>query len=87
MRLALTIALCALFADPALAAPESHATDATQLSLAWGLPFAGMLLSIAILPLAASHFWHAHYGKVAAFWALAFLVPYALGLRRRHRVA
>jgi Na+/H+ antiporter NhaD/arsenite permease-like protein len=49
----------------------------SNLSLIWGLPFAGMLLSIAILPLLASHFWHAHYGKVAAFWALSFLVPYA----------
>jgi Na+/H+ antiporter NhaD/arsenite permease-like protein len=49
----------------------------TDLSLIWGLPFVGMLLSIAVLPLVAGHFWHAHYGKVAAFWALAFLVPYA----------
>lgn len=49
----------------------------SDLSLIWGLPFAGMLLSIALLPLLASHFWHHHYGKVAAFWALAFLIPYA----------
>lgn len=48
-----------------------------DLSLIWGLPFAGMLLSIATLPLLASHVWHAHYGKIAGFWALAFLVPYA----------
>ncbi len=48
----------------------------TDLSLLWGLPFAGLLLSIATLPLLASHFWHAHYGKVALFWALAFMVPY-----------
>jgi Na+/H+ antiporter NhaD/arsenite permease-like protein len=46
-------------------------------SLIWGLPFVGMLLSIAVLPLLAPHLWHAHYGKVAGFWALAFLVPYA----------
>jgi Na+/H+ antiporter NhaD/arsenite permease-like protein len=50
----------------------------SDLSLIWGLPFAGMLLSIATLPLLASHFWHHHYGKVAAFWALAFLLPYAV---------
>jgi Na+/H+ antiporter NhaD/arsenite permease-like protein len=49
-----------------------------DLSLIWGLPFVGMLLSIAILPLLAPHFWHAHYGKVAAFWALAFLIPDAV---------
>ncbi len=50
----------------------------TDLSLLWGIPFAGMLLSIAILPLLAGHFWHAHYGKVSLFWALLFLVPYGM---------
>ncbi|MDP3429135.1 MAG: sodium:proton antiporter, partial [Desulfomicrobium sp.] len=29
-------------------------------------------------PLAIPHFWHHNYGKVAAFWAAAFIVPYAL---------
>jgi Na+/H+ antiporter NhaD/arsenite permease-like protein len=47
------------------------------LSPLWGLPFAGMLLSIALFPLLASSFWHHHYGKVALFWALCFLVPYS----------
>ncbi len=47
------------------------------LSLAWGLPFAGLLLSIAFVPLVAPKFWHAHYGKIALFWALALLVPFA----------
>ncbi|WP_077035242.1 sodium:proton antiporter [Pelomonas sp. KK5] len=42
------------------------------------IPFAGMLLSIAIMPLAAPKFWHHHYGKIAAAWALAFLVPFTL---------
>jgi len=51
--------------------------DGTQLSPLWGLPFAGILLSIAILPLLAPHFWHHHFGKVAAAWALAFLLPFA----------
>jgi Na+/H+ antiporter NhaD/arsenite permease-like protein len=30
------------------------------------------------VPLFAAHFWHEHYGKVAAAWALAFLVPFSL---------
>jgi Na+/H+ antiporter NhaD/arsenite permease-like protein len=51
--------------------------DGASLSLFWSLPFAGLLLSIAILPLLARHFWEQHFGKVAAFWALAFLVPCA----------
>ncbi len=45
--------------------------------LLWALPFAGMLLSIAILPMASPNFWHAHHGKVAAGWAAAFMAPFA----------
>lgn len=52
--------------------------DGASLSLLWSLPFAGLLLSIALLPLIAHHFWEHHFGKVAAFWAFAFLVPCAV---------
>jgi len=51
--------------------------DGSQLSVAWGIPFAGILLSIALMPLLVPHFWHQHFGKVAAAWALAFLLPFA----------
>ncbi|MDR0479332.1 MAG: sodium:proton antiporter [Burkholderiaceae bacterium] len=43
----------------------------------WSLPFAGLLLSIAVGPLIAPHFWRRHFGKITAFWALAFLLPCA----------
>jgi len=43
--------------------------------LIWALPFLGMLLTIALAPLVAPRLWHRHYGKAAAFWAAAFLVP------------
>lgn len=68
-----TLALCS-FAAPAGAA----AIDGAGLSLLWGLPFAGILLSIALLPLLAPSFWHHHYGKIAALWGLTFLIPFAL---------
>ncbi|MCB9496346.1 MAG: sodium:proton antiporter [Fibrobacteria bacterium] len=51
--------------------------DALILSPLWALPFAGLLLSIAVLPLAAPHFWEHHLGKVAAGWAVAFWFPFA----------
>jgi Na+/H+ antiporter NhaD/arsenite permease-like protein len=51
--------------------------SASQLSPLWGIPFAGILLSIALMPLLAASFWHRHYGKVAAFWGLCFLLPFA----------
>jgi Na+/H+ antiporter NhaD/arsenite permease-like protein len=68
--------LC-LFAATAAEAAEAHGIDGASLAGWWSLPFVGILLSIAIFPLAAPHFWHHHYGKVAAFWGLAFVVPFA----------
>lgn len=57
----------------------SHAAelDGATLSVWWGLPFAGLLLSIALLPLMAPSFWHHHFGKISAAWAAAFLLPCA----------
>ena len=49
--------------------------NGADLSIGWVLPFAGILLCIAICPLAVPHFWHGNYGKVAVFWALATAVP------------
>jgi Na+/H+ antiporter NhaD/arsenite permease-like protein len=48
-----------------------------ELSALWGVPFAGILLSIALMPLLVPAVWHHHYGKVAAFWGLCFLLPFA----------
>ena len=42
------------------------------------LPFAGMLLSIALMPLLLPRFWHHHFGKVSAFWAASLAVPFLL---------
>jgi len=52
--------------------------DGSRLSALWALPFVGILLSIAVMPLLAPSFWHHHYGKVAVAWALAFFLPFAL---------
>ncbi|WP_426957559.1 sodium:proton antiporter [Muricoccus radiodurans] len=53
--------------------------DGAALSPWLGLPFAGMLLSIAVLPLLLPRLWHHHYGKVAAGWGALFLLPFAIG--------
>jgi Na+/H+ antiporter NhaD/arsenite permease-like protein len=50
--------------------------DGRALSVWWALPFAGVLLSIALFPLVAMRVWHHHYGKITAAWALAFFVPF-----------
>ncbi len=46
--------------------------------IGWGIPFVGLLLSIAIVPLVAPHFWHRHMAAVAAGWTLALLLPQAV---------
>ena len=58
-------------------AAQAADLDGAQLSAWWGIPFAGMLLSIAVMPLVVPHIWHHHFGKIAAAWALAFLLPFA----------
>jgi Na+/H+ antiporter NhaD/arsenite permease-like protein len=65
----------ALLALPLAAAAAEVRGDA--LSVAWSVPFAGLLLSIAILPLLAPRFWHHHFGKVTLAWSAAFLLPFA----------
>lgn len=62
----------------AAATAQAADIDGAAMSVAWGLPFVGMLLSIALMPLLLPQFWHHHFGKVTAGWALAFLLPFAL---------
>lgn len=69
-------ALTAFPVEAAAAAAADNAIDGRLLSLWWILPFAGLLLSIALFPLAAPDFWHHRYGEVAAFWALALIIPF-----------
>ena len=59
--------------DTNIATPHLNGAD---LSIYWVLPFAGILLSIAVFPLLAPNFWHHHFGKISAFWALLFIAPF-----------
>ena len=52
--------------------------NGSQLSALWAVPFAGVLLSMALIPLKAPNFWHHHFGKVTMAWSLAFIVPFAI---------
>jgi Na+/H+ antiporter NhaD/arsenite permease-like protein len=69
------ISLACLSAPSATFAAEF---DGAQLTAVWGIPFAGILLCIALMPLLTPHFWHHHYGKVVAAWSLAFFIPFAV---------
>lgn len=60
---------------------ESALTLGKKLPVWSIIPFVGILLSIAIFPLLAPHFWHHHFGKVSAFWALVFAIPFLIFYR------
>lgn len=67
-------ASAALVLMPGAALAAGDIGGATM-GLGWALPFAGMLLSIALGPILFHRLWEHHYGKFAAFWALLLLVP------------
>lgn len=56
--------------------------NGAAMSIWWALPFVGLLLSIAFLPLKYGEFWEHHFGKVSAFWGACILLPmlYFMGL-------
>jgi Na+/H+ antiporter NhaD/arsenite permease-like protein len=70
----LTSLIIALMPTMALAAD----LDGKTFGVLWALPFAGILLSIALFPLLAPHFWEHHQGKIAAIWAVLILLPLTL---------
>jgi Na+/H+ antiporter NhaD/arsenite permease-like protein len=72
------IVLASLFASvmvmmTATPAMAREALDGARLPWPLALPFAGILLSIALGPLAVKEWWHIHYAKAAGFWAILAL--------------
>jgi Na+/H+ antiporter NhaD/arsenite permease-like protein len=53
----------------------------TQLPLWSAIPFAGILLSIALFPLLAPQFWHHHYPKISLVWGVLLTVPFLWAYR------
>ncbi len=51
----------------------------TALSLFWAFPFAGLIGSMAIIPIAMPRFWHRRLGLVALFWSLMLVTIVAVG--------
>ena len=71
--LAALMALCV----PVMAAGEvAHAAASVPLWLC--IPFAGILLSIAVFPLVRAEWWEEHQPLVVAFWIVLFIVPFAV---------
>lgn len=55
---------------------EARRHIAENLPLSSCIPFVGILLSIAVLPMLAPVFWHHHFPKVSFGWGLLFVVPF-----------
>ena len=72
--------ISALVLALALTSPALAATgvDGSKMPLLWAIPFAGMLLSIALGPLLFADIWHHHYGKISAAWAALIVAPMAV---------
>ncbi|MFQ8743189.1 MAG: sodium:proton antiporter [Clostridium sp.] len=47
------------------------------MNLAFCIPFAGLLLCIAMLPLVKAEWWEAHQPHAVVFWSLLFVLPFA----------
>jgi len=77
MKYSLPIIILAVFApvSPAFAVGGVYPNIGETLPLYSIIPFVGMLLSIALFPLLAPKFWHDHFGKVSAFWAVVVSAP------------
>jgi Na+/H+ antiporter NhaD/arsenite permease-like protein len=57
---------------------HGHANLGEFLPLWSCIPFAGILLSIALFPLILPDFWHHHFGKISAFWAATLGIPFVI---------
>lgn len=77
-------------AAPAACMASDSSTNLGALLPLWSiLPFAGILLSIALMPLLIPHFWHYHFPKVSVFWTLVFALPFLYFFRETavHEIA
>ncbi len=70
-------ALSASFPMTSLASEGGEAAVAS-VPLALCIPFAGLLLCIAVLPLVKGEWWEEHQPLAVAFWSILFLVPFAV---------
>lgn len=62
----------------ALAAGTGSAGETGSVPLWMCVPFAGLLLCIAVLPLVKGEWWESHQPHAVLFWSLLFAVPFAV---------
>lgn len=62
----------------AFAAEEAAGEAAASVPLWLCIPFVGLLLCIAVLPLVKAVWWEEHQPHVVIFWSLLFIIPFAV---------
>lgn len=78
----ISLPIILLFIFPSIAFAGNAATSIDHSNIGsvlplWSIiPFVGILLSIALMPLWTPNFWHYHFPKVSAFWALVMAIPF-----------
>ena len=79
----LHIVLLLSFVAPSACPAADNAINLGSVLPIWSiLPFLGILLSLALIPLFAPHFWEHHFPKVSAFWAVVFAIPFLYFFRK-----
>ena len=83
---ALAAALLGVLAFSVTAMAESPAgeTGTAVPSLLYCIPFAGILLCIALFPLVMPTWWEEHQAPVVLAWSLAFIIPFVMGFGAHH---
>ncbi|MDR0850953.1 MAG: sodium:proton antiporter [Clostridiales Family XIII bacterium] len=77
--ISLTLLFIALLMPTTAFAAEAGESLGLQLPVWSIIPFVGMLLSIALIPLFKPEWWEKNLLFVAIFWSLVFLIPFAIG--------
>ncbi|MCB6608329.1 sodium:proton antiporter [[Clostridium] symbiosum] len=62
----------------ALAAEQTAGGESVSVPIWLCIPFAGLLLCIAVLPLIKAEWWEGHQPHAVIFWSLLFIIPFAL---------
>ena len=78
--MALALSAAAALPSMAQAAEEGAENLGASLSLAYCIPFVGLLLCIAICPLVVGEWWEKRQGIVVVIMSLLFLVPFAINI-------
>ena len=70
--------LVALLSCPVSVYAAENGSEATGVPLWLCIPFAGLLLCIAVMPLVKGEWWEAHQPLVVGFWILLLVIPFAV---------